>query len=63
MAGKEKQKILIVDDSEMNRLILSDILEEEFEILEAEDELGILIGEKYEDELVDKLFKNFCLGK
>ncbi len=25
--------------------------------------LGILIGETYEDELIDKLFKNFCLGK
>lgn len=47
MAGKEKQKILIVDDSEMNRLILSDILEEEFEILEAEDgEEGIMILQK-----------------
>ncbi len=27
------------------------------------DKLGILIGENYEDELIDKLFKNFCLGK
>lgn len=27
------------------------------------DKLGILIGETYEDELIDKLFKNFCLGK
>lgn len=34
---KEKQKILIVDDSEMNRSILSDILEEEFEVIEAGD--------------------------
>lgn len=25
--------------------------------------LGVLIGENYEDELIDKLFKNFCLGK
>ena len=48
MAGKEKQKILIVDDSEMNRLILSDILEDEFEILEAEDgEEGIMILQKW----------------
>ena len=47
MAGKEKQKILIADDSEMNRLILSDILEDEFEILEAEDgEEGIMILQK-----------------
>lgn len=32
-----KQKILIVDDSEMNRSILSDMLDNEFEIIEAED--------------------------
>lgn len=35
--SKLKEKILIVDDSEMNRIILSDMLEEDFEILEAED--------------------------
>lgn len=34
---KVKQKILIADDSEMNRIILSDILGEEYEILEVED--------------------------
>ncbi len=33
----QKQKILIVDDSEINRSILADILGTEFEILEAED--------------------------
>lgn len=32
-----KQKILIADDSEMNRLILTDMLEEEYEIIEAEN--------------------------
>ena len=37
MAGKNKQKILIVDDSEMNRSILADMLGEEYDILEAED--------------------------
>ncbi|MDE6666905.1 MAG: response regulator [Clostridia bacterium] len=35
--SKRKQKILIVDDSEMNREILSDMLGEEFEIMEARD--------------------------
>lgn len=34
---EKKQKILIVDDSEMNREILSDILGGEYEILEAKD--------------------------
>ena len=37
MKSKEKQKILIVDDSEMNRSILADILEEDFEVIEACD--------------------------
>ncbi len=32
-----KQKILIADDSEMNRAILTDMLEEEYYIIEAED--------------------------
>lgn len=35
--SKMKEKILIVDDSEMNRMILSDMLEEDFDILEAPD--------------------------
>lgn len=33
----EKQKILIVDDSEMNRALLVDILEEQYDIVEAEN--------------------------
>ena len=35
--NEKKQKILIVDDSEMNRSILADMLGEEFEIMEACD--------------------------
>lgn len=35
----------------------------EIHLRNAFDKLGILIGETYEDELIDKLFKNFCLGK
>ena len=35
----------------------------EIHLRNAFDKLGILIGEVYEDELIDKLFKNFCLGK
>ncbi len=34
---KNRYKVLIVDDSEMNRSILSDILGEEYEIIEAEN--------------------------
>lgn len=33
----KKQKILIVDDSEMNRAILADMLDDEYEIIEAEN--------------------------
>ena len=33
----EKQKILIVDDSEMNRALLADILEEQYDVVEAEN--------------------------
>lgn len=32
------QKILVVDDSEMNRSILADMLEDEYEIIEARTE-------------------------
>ncbi len=35
--GNEKQKILIVDDSEMNRSILADMLGDEYEIVEVVD--------------------------
>ncbi len=51
---KETQKILIVDDSEMNRSILADMLEE-YEILEAENGLeavGILQRQEHEISLV-----------
>ena len=47
MEVKDKKQILIVDDSEMNRAILADILEDEFEIIEAEDcQSAILILQK-----------------
>lgn len=35
--GCEKQRILIVDDEEINRIILKGVFEEDYEILEAED--------------------------
>ncbi|MDE5772537.1 MAG: response regulator [Ruminococcus sp.] len=37
MLKKAKQKILIVDDSEMNRALLIDMLEDDFDIIEAEN--------------------------
>lgn len=37
MKNKEKNKILVVDDSELNRSLLCDMLEDNFEIIEAEN--------------------------
>ena len=49
---KIKQKILIADDSEMNRSILTDMLGEEFDILEASDGLEAIEQiEKYDDQI------------
>lgn len=46
----EKQKILIVDDSEMNRLLLTDILEGQYDVVEAENgaEAVRILGEDEE---------------
>lgn len=46
--GKGGQKILIIDDSEMNRMLLSEMIGEEFDILEAENgEEGLKIIHQY----------------
>ena len=48
----DKQKILIVDDSEMNRSILADMLGEEYEIMEAEDgNEGVAMLQQYSSEI------------
>jgi len=48
----DKQKILIVDDSEMNRSILADMLGDEYEILEAENGLEAVSAiQKYRTEI------------
>lgn len=49
-----KKKILIVDDSEMNRDILTGMLEDEYEIVEAED------GEKAIEIMKDALVFLSC---
>lgn len=49
---KEGQKILIIDDSEMNRMILSEMLGDEFHILEAENgEQGLKMIHQYGNSL------------
>jgi tRNA modification GTPase len=35
----------------------------EIDIKKSYDLLGEITGETYQDELLDKLFENFCLGK
>ena len=48
----DKQKILIVDDSEMNRSILADMLGDEYEILEAENgNEGVAMLQKHSGEI------------
>lgn len=47
-----KKKILVADDSEMNRSILADMLDDEYEVLEAEDgEQAVAALEQYGAEL------------
>ena len=41
--GDAKRKILIVDDSELNRSLLADMLDDEFEIIEAEDGMDAVV--------------------
>ena len=48
----ERQKILIVDDSEMNRAILSDMLDGEYDILEAENgKEGVAMLQQHSQEI------------
>lgn len=48
----KKKKILVVDDSEMNRSILADMLGDEYEILEASNGLeGLAEMKRHEDEI------------
>ena len=50
--AKIKQKILIADDSEMNRSILIDMLGEEYDIIEAADGVEAVEQlQKYDDQI------------
>lgn len=49
---EKKPLVMIVDDSEINRLMLNDILESEYRVIEAEDgKIAIEKMEKYKNEL------------
>ena len=58
---KEALKEVEIALQDADNMIPIDLLE--IHLRNAWEKLGILIGETYEDELIDKLFKNFCLGK
>lgn len=60
LAKKALENIQNVQDQIKNKVPI-DILE--IEIKEAWNNLGLIIGETYEDELIDNLFSKFCLGK
>lgn len=48
--GQTEGMLLVVDDDEMNRAILSNIFQDEFQVLEAEDgQQGLALLEEYED--------------
>ena len=65
-AAEKNARILIVDDSEMNRDMLSDMLSDDYDIVEAangEEALGILKEQVYNIDLVllDLLTDLVCL--
>ena len=55
----DKKKILIVDDSEINRSLLSDMLADEYEIIEAENgmEASAILHEHEQDISLNNLVK------
>jgi len=60
LVKQAKNTLEKVNDS-LNELIPIDMLE--IDIKKSYDLLGEITGETYQDELLDKLFENFCLGK
>ena len=60
LAKKALENIKNVQNQIMENVPI-DVLE--MEIKEAWNHLGLIIGETYEEELIDKLFEKFCLGK
>ena len=57
--GNIRKKILIVDDSEINRSLLSDMLADEYEIIEAENgmEASAILHEHEQDISLNNLVK------
>ena len=58
---KECLNIILEIEKEIDDNIELDMLE--IDLKEVWNNLGLIIGESYEEELLDDLFKNFCVGK
>ena len=58
-----KETLKIVDDIEMSLENNLEVDMIEIDIRKIWELLGNLIGENYDDELIDNLFSKFCLGK
>lgn len=61
MPENNKSKILIVDDSEINREILKDLLDEEYEILEARNGLEAVEYLKNQDEKISLILLDYIM--
>ncbi len=59
--AKKALKNIKNTQEQINQNIPIDILE--IELKEAWNNLGLIIGETYDEELIDNLFQKFCLGK
>ena len=58
---KKSLNLLIELEKELDNCQELDMLE--IDLKEIWNTLGLIIGESYEEELLDNLFKNFCVGK
>ena len=58
-----KESLLILDDvlNGVKNNVPVDLIE--IDIRRIWENLGEILGENYSDELIDKLFSDFCLGK
>lgn len=67
--ANERQKQLLIETKEAFNLVKEGIesgMSEDFltiDLMTAYEKLGYIIGEEVEDDLADKIFKSFCMGK
>ena len=55
-----------LDSLELVKRSIEDMVPEDFytvDLLNAYESLGLIIGESVTDDLVDKIFHEFCMGK